>query len=81
MQKQGLIVTVFIHCKEIFGGFDGIRESYTSQNLCKYELTDMVVSSDKVVVAIQCCFTDGGAVVVTAVWPWDAADRDDYSWF
>lgn len=23
----------------------------------------------------------GGAVVMTAVWPWDAAEQDDYSWF
>lgn len=41
----------------------------TQIKVCKYEFTDMVVSSGKAVVTIQCCCTDGGAVVVTAVWP------------
>ena len=44
----------------IFWGFGGIRESYTNQNLHKYGLTDMVVPSDKAVVTLQCCCSDGG---------------------
>lgn len=75
MQHQGLIGTVFIHCKEIFWGFDGISRSDTNWNLCKYELTWWSP------VLKRCCFTDGGTLVVTALLPWDAAERNDYSWF